>query len=145
MARGRGYWLVKSEPGTYAWETFAKEGSTCWDGVRNPLARKHLQAMRKGDLALFYHSGKPKEVVGIAKVTREAYPDPTADAPRWVAVDVAPVRALEEPVSLEDIKTEPSLGELALVRQPRLSVMPLRKREFDRVLRLGRTRLPTRA
>lgn len=144
MARGRSFWLVKSEPGTYAWETFAKEGSTYWDGVRNPAARNNLRDMRKGDLALFYHSGKPKEVVGVAKVTREAYPDPTADDPRWVVVDLAPVRALEEPVSLADVKAERALSEIALVRQPRLSVMPLRKREFERILRLGRTRLPAR-
>lgn len=145
MGRGRGYWLVKSEPGTYAWETFVKEGSTYWDGVRNPAARNHLEAMRKGDLVLFYHSGKGKEVVGVAKVTGESYPDPTADDPRWLVVDLAPVRPLEESVALADIKAEPALAEIALVRQPRLSVMPLRKREFDRILRLGRTRLPARA
>lgn len=145
MARGRGYWLVKSEPGTYAWETFEEEGSTYWDGVRNPAARNNLATMRKGDLVLFYHSGKPKQVVGVAKVTRESYPDPTADDPRWRVVDLAPVRALEEPVALRDIKADAQLGEIALVRQSRLSVMPLRKREFDRILKLGGTRLPARA
>jgi predicted RNA-binding protein with PUA-like domain len=137
----RSYWLVKSEPGTYAWERLVKDGGTCWDGVRNHAARGHLAAMRRGDLLLFYHSGKGKEVVGVARVRREHYPDPTADDPHWVAVDVEPVEALREPVPLAALKGEPTLRELVMLRQGRLSVSPVRKAEFDRILRMGKTKL----
>lgn len=136
MTRKKQHWLVKQEPEGYPWETFVKERGTFWDGVRNFQARNHLRSMKKGDQVLYYHSGKERAVVGIAKVTREAYPDPTADDPQWVAVDLAPVRALKNPVSLSAIKADPSLAQIALVRQSRLSVMPLAKEEFDRILEL---------
>lgn len=140
-----GHWLVKSEPSVYAWDALVRDGSTCWDGVRNALARNHLKAMRKGDLVLYYHSNEGKEVVGVARVTREHYPDPTSDDERWVVVDLKPVKALAEPVSLVQIKDDPALAEIPLVRQARLSVMPLPKKAFDRILKLGRTRLPAKA
>jgi predicted RNA-binding protein with PUA-like domain len=133
----RRYWLVKSEPSAYSWQDLAEEGETCWDGVRNNAARLNLIGMRKGDLVLFYHSVRDKEVVGIARVARESYPDPTSEDPGWVAVDLAPVRRLSAPVSLAAIKAEPRLAGLALVRQSRLSVMPIRRAEFERILRLG--------
>ena len=138
----RSYWLVKSEPFKYAWGELVKDGSTYWDGVRNYSARNNLRAMRKGDLVLYYHSNEGKEVVGIARVTRESYPDPTTDDERWLVVDVEPVKALAEPVSLATIKGDPKLSEMALVRQSRLSVMPVTKPEFDRVLKLGKTKAP---
>jgi predicted RNA-binding protein with PUA-like domain len=138
----RAHWLVKSEPSTYAWETLVEEGRTCWDGVRNPAARNHLRGMKRGDLVLFYHSGGGKEVVGVARVAREAYPDPTADDERWVAVDLAPVGPLSLPVPLAAIKAEPRLGDMPLVRQGRLSVMPVTPAQFERVLRMGKTSPP---
>jgi predicted RNA-binding protein with PUA-like domain len=137
----RHYWLVKSEPGAYSWSDFVGEGGTCWDGVRNHTARRNLESMRAGDLVLFYHSVKEKAVVGVARVTRESYPDPTARGPRWRAVDLEPVRALERPVELATIKAEAALAEIPLVRQSRLSVMPLPRPAFQRILRLGKTRL----
>ncbi|MEE2702761.1 MAG: EVE domain-containing protein [Myxococcota bacterium] len=137
----RCYWLVKSEPFKYSWDEFLRDGSTYWDGVRNPEARNNLVAMKRGDLALYYHSNEGKEVVGIARVTRESYPDPTTDDPRWVVVELEPVRALQTPVSLQQIKAEPALADLALVRRSRLSVTPVSRRHFDKVLRLGKTRL----
>jgi predicted RNA-binding protein with PUA-like domain len=137
MARGRGFWLVKSEPSTYAFADLVREGCTVWDGVRNPLARNHLAAMKKGDLVLYYHSGEGREVVGVAKVVREAYPEPGAGDPRWVAVDLAPVRPLARPVALAAIKAEAKLRDIPLVRQGRLSVMPLPKPAFDHILALG--------
>jgi predicted RNA-binding protein with PUA-like domain len=140
MAAARAYWLVKSEPGTYSWERFVAERGTCWSGVRNALAQSHLAAMRKGDAVLFYHSGEGKEVVGIARVTRVAYPDPTADDPRWLAVDLAPVKGLAAAVPLAAIKAEKSLAEIALVRMSRLSVMPLPKPAFEKILALGKTK-----
>ena len=140
----RGFWLVKSEPNKYGWDEFVRDGSTCWDGVRNAQARNHLAGMRKGDLVLYYHSNEGKEVVGVAKVTREAYPDPTTDDERWVVVDLKPVRALAEPVTLQDIKGDPALRDMALVRQSRLSVMPVEKKAFDRILERSGTKLPKR-
>ena len=138
----RRYWLVKSEPFKYSWDQLVKDGSTYWDGVRNYEARNNLRAMKKGDLALYYHSNEGKEVVGVAKVTREAYPDPTTKDDAWVVVDVAPLKALSRPVPLSEIKTEPALSEMALLRRSRLSVVPVAKPEFDRVLRMGKTTLP---
>lgn len=108
-----------------------------WEGVRNHQARSHLVQMRKGDRVLFYHSVVGKEVVGICEVVRERYPDPTADDPRWVAVDLAAVRPLRRPVSLEEIRRDPALAEIPLLRQSRLSVMPLEKAAFDRIVQLG--------
>ena len=138
----RAFWLVKSEPGSYSWDDFEADGATYWDGVRNHQARNNLQGMKKGDLVLFYHSLKDPGVVGIARVTRTAYPDPTTDDSRWVVVDIEPVRKLTSPVSLKAIKCEPRLQEMALVRQSRLSVMPVDKAEFERILALGKTKLP---
>ena len=133
----RRYWLAKSEPFKYSWDDLVKDGSTYWDGVRNAQARNNLAAMKKGDLVLYYHSNEGKEVVGVAKVTREAYPDPTTDDERWVVVDLVPHRPLETPVSLADIKADPKLRDIALVKQSRLSVMPIDKPAFDRILRKG--------
>lgn len=131
------YWLVKSEPVKYSWEQFEKEGRTFWDGVRNFQARNNLQAMKNGDLVLYYHSNEGKAVVGIAKVVREAYPDPTADDPAWVVVDLSPERRFKQPVTLQQIKTHGQLQQIALLRQSRLSVMPLRREEFDVIVGLG--------
>ena len=141
----RQYWLVKSEPFKYAWDQLVKDGSTYWDGVRNALARNNLRAMQKGDLVFYYHSNEGKEVVGVARVAREHYPDPTTDDERWVVVDLKPVKALKKPVTLAEIKADGALAEIPLVRQSRLSVMPLGKKAFDRILELGGTTLPKRA
>ena len=137
----RRYWLVKSEPYKYSWDQLVKDRRTYWDGVRNYEARNNLQAMQKGDLLLYYHSNEGKEVVGVARVSAESYPDPTAKDDGWVVVDVEPVAPLKEPVGLAAIKAEPALAEMALLRRSRLSVVPVTKREFDRVLRMGRTKL----
>jgi predicted RNA-binding protein with PUA-like domain len=135
---------VKSEPAKYSWDAFAEDGRTYWDGVRNAQARNHLAAMKAGDLVLYYHSNEGKEVVGVARVVKEAYPDPTSDDPRWVVVDLVPVVPFERPVGLAEIKAEARLREIPLVRQSRLSVMPLERADFEHILRLGRTRLPRR-
>ena len=140
----RGYWLVKSEPSKYSWNKFVRDGSTYWDGVRNYAARNHLGSMRKGDLVLYYHSNEGKEVVGVARVTREAYGDPTTDDERWLVVDLKPLRAFERSVLLAEIKSEPALKNLPLVRQSRLSVMPVERPHFEHILRMGKTRLPRR-
>ena len=131
------YFLVKSEPFKYSWEQFEKDGQTFWDGVRNYQARNNMKAMKKGDLVLFYHSNEGKEVVGIAKVVKEFYQDPTTDDIKWVVVDLAPVERLKKPVTLEIIKEDEQLQNVALVRQGRLSVMPLKAEEFDRIVALG--------
>jgi predicted RNA-binding protein with PUA-like domain len=138
----RSHWLVKTEPSTYSWQDLVRDGSTRWDGVRNALARNHLGAMQKGDLVLVYHSGDEKSAVGIAKVERSAYPDPSADDARWLAVDLAALRPLAEPVSLATIKADPKLGGFALVRQSRLSVMPASAAEFAHILALANTKAP---
>ncbi len=137
----RGHWLVKSEPDKYSWEQFVKDGSTYWDGVRNAQARNNLREMQKGDLALYYHSNEGKEVVGVAKITKTAYQDPTTDDERWLVVDLVPVKPIEAPVTLKDIKSEKALAEIPLVTQSRLSVMPIDKKSFDRILRMGKTKL----
>lgn len=131
------YFLVKSEPFKYSWDQFNKDGQTFWDGVRNYQARNNLKAMKEGDLVLFYHSNEGKEVVGIAKVVKEYYQDPTTEDPKWVVVDLAPVETLKQTVTLETIKADPFLQDIALVRQGRLSVMPLKVEEFDRIVELG--------
>ena len=131
------YWLVKSEPVKYPWHQFVKDKKTVWDGVRNYQARNNLQAMKTGDLVLFYHSNEGMCVIGIAKVMKEAYNDPTTDDLRWFVVDLAPVEALKKPVTLEQIKADEQLANIALIRQSRLSVMPLTSNEFDRILELG--------
>ncbi len=138
--RARGHWLVKTEPETFAWEQLARDGRACWDGVRSFAARNHLRAMRRGDAVLVYHSGRAPAVVGIARVLREAYPDPTTDDERWSAVDLAPARALRRPVALAEIRAERGLAALELLRQPRLSVMPLPRAAFERIVALSRAR-----
>ena len=138
----RKYWLVKSEPFKYPWSQLVKDGSTYWDGVRNYEARNNLAAMKKGDLALYYHSNEGKEVVGVARVRKESYPDPSADDPQWVVVDFEPFVALASPVTLGTIKLEKKLADMQLVRRSRLSVVPVTKAEFDHVLWLGKTKLP---
>lgn len=132
------HWLVKQEPTAYAWETFVADGSTAWTGVRNFQARNNLKAMRKGDRVLYYHSVVGKEIVGVAQVVREAYPDPTATKGDWVCVDLKPVKALAHPVTLETIKADPLLSQTPLVRQSRLSVMPFEKAAFEAVVELGK-------
>lgn len=134
------YWLVKQEPADYPWEAFVRDGGTAWTGVRNFQARNSLGAMKRGDLVLYYHSGRAKEVVGWARVVRTAYPDPTAEEGDWCCVDLAPVQGLHQPVPLAAIKADPVLRTLALVRQSRLSVMPVTEAQFRRVLELGATK-----
>ena len=129
--------MVKQEPTAYSWTQFATDGRAAWTGVRNFQARNNLRTMKKGDLVLFYHSVVGKEVVGIAKVAREAYPDPTADEPGWDCVDLAPVKALKNPVTLEEIKGVPALKNVALLKQSRLSVMPLTDAEYGAIVKLG--------
>ncbi len=131
------YWLVKTEPEAYAWETFVREGRTVWDGVRNFQARNHLRAMRVGDQVLFYASVTTKAVLGTATVKRTHFPDPTASEGDWSAVELSIGVSLPHPVSLAEIKAEPRLAELPLLRQSRLSVMPLSKPHFDLIVRLG--------
>jgi predicted RNA-binding protein with PUA-like domain len=131
------YWLVKSEPETYGWEDLRRDRKTDWTGVRNFAARNHLKAMRRGDRVLFYETGGVKAVVGIAQVTKPAFPDETADAPGWVAVELKPENALPAPVNLAQVKADRTLAGMALVKQPRLSVQPVTPAEFERILMLG--------
>ncbi len=131
------YFLVKSEPFKYSWDEFVKDGSTFWDGVRNYQARNNMKDMKVGDLVLFYHSNEGKNVVGIAKVVKEFYQDPTTEDDRWVVVDLAPVETLKNPVSLATIKADEHLADISLIRQGRLSVTTLKAEEFDRIVELG--------
>ena len=131
------YWLIKSEPSTYSWEQLVKDKQTVWDGVRNYAARNHLKAMKKGDEMFFYHSNEGVEIVGIAKVAKEYYPDPTAGDDTWVVVDVKPVRKLNKPVSLAAIKADERLQDMALVRLGRLSVQPVTEKEWQIVLEMA--------
>jgi predicted RNA-binding protein with PUA-like domain len=131
------YWLVKSEPDKYPFEQLLKDKSTVWDGVRNYAARNNLKAMKVGDLLLFYHSNEGKEVVGIAKVVKEFYQDPTTDDTNWVVVEIAPHKKLKKPVGLHQIKANKVLKEMELVRLSRLSVVPVKKEEFDLIVSLG--------
>ena len=135
------YWLVKQEPEKYPWAQFVKDNGTYWDGVRNYQARNNLRSMKKGDLVLYYHSVSEKAVVGVAKVTAEAYPDPTAKEGDWSVVDLKPLKTITVPVTLDQIKTDPKLSEVALIKQSRLSVMSLRAGEFKRILLLGKTKI----
>jgi len=133
----KNFWLVKQEPSDYSWRDFVADGGTSWTGVRNFSARNSLRRMSKGDQVLFYHSGEGKEVVGIAKVARTAYRDATAKDGDWSAVDLSPVKPLRNAVTLAKIKSKPALKHIALVRQSRLSVMPLGAKEFDLIVRMG--------
>lgn len=136
----KNYWLVKSEPEAYSWADFLKEGKAVWTGVRNFQARNNLRAMKTGDLVMFYHSVSDKQAVGIAKVTKEFYPDPTAEEGDWSVVDLAPHKPLKTFVSLEQIKADAILKDMALVRQSRLSVTPLTEAQFKRLLELADTK-----
>lgn len=131
------YWLVKQEPDDFSWADLVRDGRTAWTGVRNYAARNHLRAMAKGDAVLFYHSGDTKCVVGLAQVVRTNYPDPTADEDGWVAVDLAPVKPVPRPIPLAVIKADPAFKDFALVRQSRLSVLPVSPAEFARLRKLG--------
>jgi len=133
----KNYWLVKSEPEAYSWAMFLKDGRTAWTGVRNFQARNNLRAMKKGDLVAFYHSVTGKQIVGLAKVDREAYPDATAKEGDWSCVDLVPVKALKEPVSLDDIKSDRVLAGMPLLKQSRLSVTPVSEQQFERLLQLA--------
>ncbi|MCX6894938.1 MAG: EVE domain-containing protein [Verrucomicrobia bacterium] len=135
------YWLVKSEPAAYAWAQFVRDGKAAWTGVRNFQARNNLRAMKTGDRVLFYHSVTDKRIVGVARVVREFYPDATAAEGDWSCVDLAPLKPLAKPVSLDAIKADQVLRELPLVKQSRLSVTPLAKAQFERVLELSGTKV----
>jgi predicted RNA-binding protein with PUA-like domain len=128
------YWLMKSEPGTYSWDDLVRDSATEWDGVRNPTARIHLKAMKRGDEAFFYHSGEERQIVGIMRIGREAQPDPKD--PSWVSVAVEPVRPLG-PVTLKEIKAEPTLAKMELTRLSRLSVSPVRDEEWRKILQMA--------
>ena len=134
------YWLVKSEPETYSWDTFVKEKGAAWTGVRNFQARNNLRAMKKGDLVLFYHSVSDKQAVGLARVDKEAYADPTAKEGDWSCVDLAPGKRLAKPVTLDQIKADNALAEMPLLKNSRLSVQPVSKAQFDRILSLAGTK-----
>jgi predicted RNA-binding protein with PUA-like domain len=131
------YWLVKSEPEAYAWADLARDGRTDWTGVRNYQARNHLKTMRPGDRVFFYESVTTKAVIGLAEVSRAHFPDTTADEEGWVAIEIKPVAPLANPVTLDQIKSDPALKDTALLRQSRLSVMPLTPAEFKKISRLG--------
>jgi predicted RNA-binding protein with PUA-like domain len=131
------YWLVKQEPEDYSWDDLVRDKKTAWTGVRNFQARNNLRQMKLGDAVFFYHSGKEKSVVGIAEVGKAAYPDPTADDQSWIAVDIKPVKLLARPVSLADIRANAKLRDLLLVRQSRLSVMPVAKADFDEIVKMS--------
>ena len=135
------HFLAKSEPETYAFAQLVKDEKTVWDGVRNFEARNNLRRMKKGDLVLFYHSGDDKAVVGVAKVLREAYPDPTSKEEDWSAVDLGPVKALAQPVSLGQMKADPAFEGLSLLKKSRLSVLPVSPAHFARILKLGKTKI----
>ena len=131
------YWLVKSEPFKYSWDQFVKDKKTFWDGVRNYAARNNMRAMTVGDQVLFYHSNEGLAIVGIAEVVKEAYQDPTTDDTNWVVVEISPVKAIPKPVTLADVKNEPSLAEMELVRLGRLSVSAVTPAEYKKVLKMG--------
>jgi predicted RNA-binding protein with PUA-like domain len=132
------YWLIKSEPSVYSWERFEKEGQTFWDGVRNYAARNNLRAMKKGDLAFWYHSNEGTEIVGIAKVVKEAYQDPTTEDPAWLVVDFKPYKKLKTPVSLAQVKSDKRLANMDLVRLGRLSVQTVKPEEWEIVMEMAK-------
>ena len=131
------YWLLKSEPFKYSWDQFVLDKKTHWDGVRNYLARNHLKAMKKGDKIFFYHSNEGLEIVGIAKVVKEYYQDPTTPEPAWVVVDISPVKKIKKPVTLAQIKAEKDLQEMSLIKSMRLSVQPVREEEWNKILQMA--------
>jgi predicted RNA-binding protein with PUA-like domain len=135
-----GHWLVKQEPEAYSFDDLVRDGRTDWTGVRNFQARNYLRQMKTGDVVLFYHSGESKSVVGIAQVVKAPYPDPTANDEQWVAVDIKPVKPLKQPVSLAAMRENPKLATLLLIRQSRLSVMPVSKAEFDVIVKMSGTK-----
>jgi predicted RNA-binding protein with PUA-like domain len=135
------YWLVKSEPETYSWSTFVKDGKTAWTGVRNFAARLHLRAMKSGDRVFFYHSGEEKSVVGLARVIKEFYPDTTADEGDWSCVDLAAEKALARPVTLAEIKADKILKEMVLAKQSRLSVSQVTREQFERLLKMAKMKI----
>ena len=131
------YWLIKSEPFKYSWDQFVVDGSTFWDGVRNYAARNNLRSMKKGDLAFFYHSNEGLEIVGIAKVVKESYQDPTTEETAWLVVDFKPHKKLKNPVTLTEIKATPSLSNMALIRLGRLSVQPVLEEEWEIIMAIS--------
>ena len=133
------YWLMKSEPASYGWDRLVEDGGTVWDGVRNHTAKLNLQAMKAGDQAFFYHSVTGKEIVGVVEITRAGMADPRDDSGTWAAVEIKPVRKLERPVTLAEIKAEPALRDIELVRQSRLSVAEIRPAEWQRILEMGKS------
>ena len=135
------FWLVKQEPSKYSWDQFLLDKETLWDGVRNYQARNNLKKMKKDDLVFFYHSIIGKEIKGVAKISKEFYPDPTIDDDRWVVVNLKPLKSLLTTVTLEDIKNNPKLINMSLIKQSRLSVMPLTKNEFMIILSMGQTKI----
>ncbi len=135
------HWIVKQEPESYSWADFVKEGRAEWTGVRNYQARNNLRAMRKGDLVFFYHSGDEKQIVGLARVSREAYPDPTADEGDWVGVDLTPVKNVTKPVTLAAIKADSRVADIPMAKNSRLSVTPLSQAQFERLLVMAETKL----
>ena len=141
LVMAKSYWLVKQEPEAYSWATFVKDGKTAWTGVRNFQARNNLHGMRKGDLVLFYHSVSEKQVVGIARLVKESYPDPSATEGDWSAVDLAPVKALRKPVTLDTMKADKVLREIPMMKQSRLSVTALTEGQFRCLLLLAETEL----
>lgn len=130
-------WIIKSEPSSYSWDMFVAEGKSMWNGVRNYQARNNMMAMKIGDFALFYHSNEGKEIVGLAKVVKEHYPDPTTDDTKWVVVDFEPVQKFSNPVTLAFIKADRRFQNLSLIKQSRLSILPIYNEEFDLILGLG--------
>jgi len=131
------YWLVKSEPFKYSWDDFVKEGKSVWDGVRNYQARNNMKEMKKGDWVFFYHSNEGMEVIGLAEVKREFFQDPTTEDPRWVVVEIVPIKKFNNTVTLKMMKSDVRLSNLALIKQSRLSVTPVGKQEFDIILSLA--------
>jgi predicted RNA-binding protein with PUA-like domain len=136
-----GFWLVKSEPDKYSWDQLVKDRKTTWDGIRSFEARNNLRAMKKGELVLFYHSNVGKEIVGVARVAREARPDPAAEGEDWSVVDIEVLKPLSSPVTLARIKSDPELADFALIKRGRLSVVPVAKSHFEHILRLAKTKL----
>ena len=132
------YWLMKSEPGAYSWDDMLKDGRTYWDGVRNYTARNNMKSMKVGDRAFFYHSVKEKTIIGVVKIVKEYYQDPTTDDDRWVVVDIEPELTLNNPITLEQVKSDDRLSDMVLVKQSRLSVQPVTKEEFDIIMNLAK-------